>query len=251
MTFAMKFSNRFAALDLEEGAQAAPAAAAAPPPHPLAATSSSADAARVALSTGSSTYRPPHSIFRRGNAAPEQPVPSAFQGMRGTAAEGSDWKYQRSPGYKGLFGKAEPPPKTYEEEYPTLGGGKSKAPAAAAKSVPKSGYASLAKSWGDKAAEEKAAADAAAEQAAKEAERRHYEAERNSNLYSALAFRRRHAIQEDSFDYNEEYERQHNTDNWDEPEGDYPPQQQQRSTTPPYYPCDFPDAREPYEEDDQ
>ena len=240
----MRFSNRFAALDLEEGA----APAVVPPAATPAQSSSSAEAARFALGSGDSTYRPPHSIFRRGNAAPEQPVPSAFQGMRGTAAESQDWKYQRSPGYKGLFSKAaEPAPKTYEEEYPTLGS--SSAGAGKSKTVAKSGYASLAKSWGDKAAEEKAAAEAAAAQAAKDAERRRYEAERNSNLYSALAFRRRHAIQEDGFDYNEEYARQNPGDSWDEPEDDCPPQN--RSTTPPIYKCDFPEAHEAYDEDEQ
>ncbi len=247
----MRFSNRFSALDLEEESAPAPAVAAS---AAATAPTSSADAARIALGASAGTYRPPHSVFRRGNANPDESAPSAFQGMRGTAAEGSDWKYQRSPGYKGLFNKApEPPkPKTYEEEFPSLGGSKPKAAAAAAAAPPKSGYASLAKSWGDKAAEEKAAAEAAAAQAAKEAERRRFEAEHTSHLYSALAFRRRHAIQEDSFDYNEEYERQHNNDSWDEPE-----EAPRRSTTPPYYACDFPDAREPYdahepyEEDDQ
>ena len=242
MSFAMKFSNRFAALD-EDGSvrPVAPAIAVAA----SAAAPSSADAARVALSSGDSAYRPPHSIFRRGNATADQPVHTAFQGMRGTPAEGSDWKYQRAPGYKGLFSKAEaaPPPKTYEEEYPTLGGSKTKS--ASSSTLPKSGYASLAKSWADKTAEEKAAADAAAAMIAKEQERRRYEIERNSNLYSALAFRRRPVIQEDNFDYNEEYAHQNGLN---EPDDDYPPQG--RSTTPPYYPCDFPDAREPYEEDE-
>ncbi len=246
----MRFSNRFAALD-EEGS--VPAAAAVPVPAQAAAVApSSAEAARVALSSNTSTYRPPHSIFRKGNGAADPSAPIAFQNMRGTPAEGSDWKYQRTPGYKGLFPNAAPPPKTYEEEYPTLGGGKAKAAAAAPaaaslKATPKSGYASLAKSWADKAAEETAAAEAAAAQAAKEAERRRYENERHSNLYSALAFRRNYAIQEDNnFDYNQEYV-QNPSDSWDEPEDDCPPQQE-RSTTPPYYQCDFPDAHEPYDE---
>ncbi len=257
MSFAMKFSNRFAALD-EEANRPAPAAAAAAPAPPAAVNTT--DAARVALgdSSNAGAYRPPHSIFRRGAAAAAaaDQAPAAFQNMRGTAAEGSDWKYQRAPGYKGLFPKAaEPAPKTYEEEYPTLGLSSSKpkpaAAAAAAKAPPKTGYAFLAKTWGDKAAEEKLAAEAAAAQAAKEAERRRYEAERTSNLYSALAFRRRCAIQEDgAFDYNQEYEQQNPDDSWDEPEDDYPPPQN-RSTTPPMYKCDFPDAHEAYDEDEE
>jgi hypothetical protein len=237
MSFAMKFSNRFAALDEETSRSAPPAAAA------------TTDAARMALGdSNAGAYRPPHSIFRRGNSAAADQAPAAFQNMRGTASEGSDWKYQRAPGYKGVFPNAAtgPAPKTYEEDYPTLGG-KPKAAAAAAKT----GYASLAKSWGDKAAEEKLVAEAAAAQAAKEEERRHYEAEHHSNLYSALAFHRRCAIQEDpAFDYNQEYERQNPGDSWDEPEADCPPHHQ-RSMTPPIYKCDFPEVHEAYEEDEE
>jgi hypothetical protein len=255
MSFAMKFSNRFAALDEETSrpAAAAPATTTTTTTTTTTATTTT-DAARMALgdSSNAGAYRPPHSIFRRGNAAAADQAPAAFQNMRGTSAEGSDWKYQRAPGYKGIFPNAAtgPAPKTYEEEYPTLGG-KPKGAATAAAAPAKTGYASLAKSWGDKAAEEKLAAEAAAAQAAKEAERRHYEAERNSNLYSALAFRRRCAIQDDpAFDYNQEYNRQNPGDSWDEPEDDCPPQHQ-RSTTPPMYKCDFPEAHEAYDEDEE
>ncbi len=265
MSYASRFtSNRFAALADDDNTSsptrgagcAAPAPAAAHQPTavgPSEPNVRSTDAARIALSSGSDTYRPPNSIFRRGNQSDAGSMPSAFQSMRGgSTADGFTQvgggsngrrRYEPTPGYKGLFHKEAPPPppKTYEEEFPSLGGPKKAAAAAAPPPPKKSGFADLAKSWAQTSAEEEAAAKVAAEK--REQERRR--AERDSDLYRSIFNNRLAAAAAasaaaDTYDYNEEFYRNHPAGAFDEPEDDYPEHEEGRSHTPPYPPTDYP-----------
>lgn len=203
MSYASRFtSNRFAALDEESSAAVVPPAAAVP-------------ATRVWLPStteNSSASRGGSSIFRRSGGANDAPVHSAFQGMRGgggggssAAAASTSGGFQqvapRSNGYKSIFAKPEPAPapKTYEDEFPSLGGGKPKA--SAAPLPKKTGFADLAKSWA-KSSEEEAVAAAERE---KESRREQAERDRNDALYERLVIHRRSYIPtEPEYDYNEE-----------------------------------------------
>jgi hypothetical protein len=262
MSYASRFSsNRFAVLDQDadnDNMNSPTRGAGCAAPAPAVAYQPTADAARVALSSGSDTYRTPNSIFRRGNQSDAGSMPSAFQSMRGgSTADGFTQvgggggasqgrrRYEPTPGYKGLFHKEAPPPppKTYEEEFPSLGGPKRTATAATAPPLPKkSGFADLAKSWAKTTAEEEAAAKAAAEK--REQERRR--TERDNDLYRNIfnsrlaAAASASASAADSYDYNEEFYRNHPAGAFDEPEDNYPEHEGERSHTPPYPPTDYP-----------
>ncbi len=260
MSYASRFSsNRFAVLDQDadnDNMQSPTRGAGCAAPAAAVAYQPTADAARVALSSGSDTYRPPNSIFRRGNQSDANSMPSAFQSMRSASAATADGftqvggasgggvrrRYEPTPGYKGLFHKEAPPPppKTYEEEFPSLGGPK-KAAVTAPPPPKKSGFADLAKSWAKTSAEEEAAAKAAAEK--REQERRR--AERDNDLYRSIFNNRLAAAAAasaatDTYDYNEEFYRNHPAGAFDEPEDDYPEHEEGRSHTPPYPPTDYP-----------
>lgn len=211
MSYTSRFtSNRFAALDEESSAVAVPPAAAAAVATP---------ATRVWLpsTVENNSANRGGSIFRRSGAN-DAPVHSAFQGMRGgsgssgssgsgsAAAASTSGGFQqvapRSNGYKSIFAKPEsaPAPKTYEDEFPSLGG-RSKPKATTAPLPKKTGFADLAKSWA-KSAEEEAAAAAECE---KEARREQAERDRNDALYERLVIHRRAYIPtEPEYDYNEE-----------------------------------------------
>jgi hypothetical protein len=213
-SYASRFtSNRFAALDDEVHSSAA-----APIP-PVAAPTT-----RVWLpSTTENTSNSRGSIFRRGNQS-DTPVHSAFQGMRGgaggnssdsAAAASTSGGFQqvggRSNGYKSIFAKPEAPPapKTYEDEYPSLGGGSSAPKPKVAPLPKKTGFADLAKSWA-KASEEEAAAFAEKE---KEERRERAMRERTDALYERLVITRRSYIPtEPEFDYNEDAPRNREDD---------------------------------------
>ncbi len=220
MSYASKFtsSNRFAALS-DDADVAAAAVAAAQPALAAAPTrvwnhESTTGAARAALAE--ETRRPTQAIFRK-NTANDAPVHSAFQGMR-------------SSGYQGLFKKAPEPPKSYEEEFPSLGG--KKGAVAAAAPAPAGKFAEMAKSWAKTEADAAAAAAEAA--AARRLEQQKAAAEdRNTAIYASLMQRRRAALYnaEPEYDYNEEVYRQQDAFEDEEEGGRSSPYS---SHTPPY-----------------
>jgi hypothetical protein len=222
MSYASKFtsSNRFAALSDDADVAAAAVAAAQPAPAPTRVWNheSTTGAARAALAE--ETRRPTQAIFRK-NTANDAPVHTAFQGMR-------------SSGYQGLFKKAPEPPKSYEEEFPSLGGKKGAAAAVAAPAAPApaSKFAEMAKSWAKTEADAAAAAAEAA--AARRLEQQKAAAEdRNTAIYASLMQRRRAALYnaEPEYDYNEEVYRQQDAFEDEEEEGRSSPYS---SHTPPY-----------------
>ena len=101
---------------------------------------------------------------------------------------------------------APPPPKTYEENFPSLGGKPAKAAAAPPpKKDHAQNFANLAKSWATTTAEEEAVAAAQRAEREKEANRQAY----NDDIYHKLMVRRAAAVTTgsafDEPDYNDEF----------------------------------------------
>ena len=211
MSYASRFtSNRFSALAEDYTAPApasAPVATASTRTWAGDADMGAAAAARSALST-SSEYKSPSNIFRRGNGGDgTSQMPGAFQGMRSGVAGNGGWQ---TAGYRGLHNSSAAAaaavplsPKTYEENFPSLGGKPVAAP------LPKKdhvqNFANLAISWATTTAEEEAVAAAQRAEKEKEAHRQAY----NDDIYHKLMVRRAAAVTTgsafDEPDYNDEF----------------------------------------------